>query len=371
MSKYLGSGNLGQHRAGWRAVLPWLAGLGGLLAACSSNSPPPRAPGVAESDPAAPSYQLGAAKNTHYKADITVARSSLHMVVREESECDLIPISTVVQNGERKRIAGPPTSTKPCDQRFARDVAIALEVNGNTYELGRPNARGELRSALGDRLARSLYEANTSSVPVAKVIVRDHKGETQEVATVELTELLKAEQRLDQLLAEFRQVLDRPQQQLSGAELTRAYELYEQLAAYASDDPRIGALQALFLERLYQRKSDEATERFKKNLEALNVAKDILMANRTTLVLPGYVSTAIEAGNVDVRTVDWARGQAALALRHDRTLCGTSARSEFHWSRLNLSPPPAESKLAFEVLRFAYDDPYAAELTALCQRLYG
>jgi hypothetical protein len=365
-------GRLGRAaRAGVFRATGLGSALSGLVLACASHPPPPAPPPDPSGVPAAPSYQLGAARDVQYRADVEVERAGLRLIVREESLCDVIPISTVVENGEKKRIAGPPTSTKPCDQRFARNVDVSLQVNGNTYALGQPNARGEIETPLGNRLLQNLYGDDVAEAPIGKVLVRDQRGETQEVAQVDLTELAKAGRRLEQLLAEFRSVLDRPQAQLSGAELAHAYELYEELAAFGSDDPRVSGLSALFLERLYQRKADEASERYRKNLQALGSVKDILAANRTTIILPGYVASSIQGGTLDSRTVDWARGQAALALRHDRKLCGAGPRSEFSWAQMNLHPPPPQSKLAFEMLRFAYDDPYEAELTALCRRIYG
>ena len=74
---------------------------------------------------------------------------------------------------------------------------------------------------------------------------------------------------------------------------------------------------------------------------------------------------------MDVRTADWARGQVAIAIRRNPTLCGPNPETGFTWSRLQLSPPPPESRLAFEVLRFAYDDPYEKEIAALCRRVTG
>lgn len=359
------------ERRRWRLIRVVLQATLGVFG-CASKPPTPPAAADPSGVPTAPSYQLGAARDTQYKAYIQIERAGLRMIVREESVCDVIPISTVIENGEKKRVAGPPTSTKPCDQRFARNVDVALEVAGNTYDLGRANARGELDTAIGNRLLSNLYGDGEQEVPVGKVLVRDQKGETWEVGTVDLSELAKANRRIEQLLAEFRVVLDRPQAQLSGAELARSYELYEQLNAFGSDDPRISALSALFLERLYQRKADEASERYRKNLQALAAAKDIFAANRTTIILPGYVASAIDNGSLDGRSVDWARGQAAIALRQDRNLCSSGpGRWDFTWARLNLYPPPPQSKLAFEVLRFAYDNPYEAELSALCRRIYS
>lgn len=336
--------------------------------ACSKSPPPPAAPAAPETGT---SEQLGAPRDTRYAADIEATRGRVRAIVREESVCDVIPVQSVIQGGEKKFIAGNPTRTQPCNERLARNVVLSLEVNGNTYRLGEPNARGEVEAQLSNQILSNLYGDDPANAPVAKLMLRDRQGKSQELGTIALTQLADTDRRLEELLVEFRKVLDRPQEQLTGAELARAYELYEQLARFDSNDPRVSALQALFMERLYQRKAKEATERFKSNLEALNAAKDILAANRTTIVLPGYVSQALEAGVMDERSVDWARGQVAIALRRYPALCGPNPESGFTWSRLQLSPPPPESRLAFEVLRFAYDNPYEKEIAALCRRVIG
>jgi hypothetical protein len=220
-------------------------------------------------------------------------------------------------------------------------------------------------------MLRDLYGEDTKNVPVAKVMLRDHQGKAQQLGTVELAQLAGSERRLEELLAEFRKVLDRPQEQLTGAELAHAYELYEQLARFDSSDPRIAALQALFMERLYHRKATEANERFRNNLEALDSAKNILASHAHDMSVPDYVTGAINGGALDNQTVEWARGQVAIAIRRYPTLCGPSPDVGFTWSRLNLSPPPAESRLAFEVLRSAYDNPYEKEIALLCRRVLG
>jgi hypothetical protein len=220
-------------------------------------------------------------------------------------------------------------------------------------------------------MLRDLYGDDKNSTPVAKVMLRDHGGKAQEIGTVALSQLEATDRRLDELLAEFRRVLDRPQQQLTGAELAHAYELYEDLARFDSNDPRISGLQALFMDRLYARKAQEANEQFRNNLDALNSAKDILKAMPSTVVVPAYVSGAIQGGSLDDRSVEWARGQVAIAIRRYPTLCGPNPDTGFTWARLQLSPPPPESRLAFEVLRFAYDNPYEKEIAQLCRRVLG
>jgi hypothetical protein len=366
----------GDHRAtarptsgAWRRI----AGLTLVLLASDlacADRPPPQAPDAPAGEGVS-SEHLGAPYDTHYEADIEATRGRVRVVVREQSVCDVIPVQSVIVDGKKKFIAGNPVKTQPCNERVARNVILSLEVDGNTFRLGEPDDRGELDAQLGDRMLEDLYGDANRGAPVAKLLLRDRQGKSQVLGDIELRQLRESDRRLDELLAEFRRVLDRPQTDLTGSELARAYELYEQLARFDSGDPRIGALQALFMERLYQRKAIEANQRFRNNLAALGAAKDILNGIRTTIVLPGYVSQAIDGGVLDDRSVDWARGQVAIALRRNPTLCGPSPESGFTWSRLQLSPPPPESRLAFELLRFAYDDPYEKEIADLCRRVLG
>lgn len=355
-------------RARPRLLLPGLLGVLLASSACG-DKPPPRAPDAPPEGPL--SEQLGAPYDTHYAADIEATRGRVRVVVREQSVCDVIPVQSVVVDGKKRFIAGNPTKTQPCNERLARNVILSLEVEGNTFRLGEPDARGEVSAQLSNRMLSDLYGKNTQNAPIAKLVLRDRQGKSQELGNIELTQLAESDRRIDELLAEFRRVLDRPQTELTGSELARAYELYEQLARIDSSDPRIAALQALFMERLYQRKALEANQRFRNNMQALSAAKDILSANRSTIILPGYVSQAIDGGVMDDRAADWARGQVAIAIRRNPTLCGPSADSGFTWSRLQLSPPPPESRLAFEMLRFAYDDPYEKEIAVLCRRVVG
>jgi hypothetical protein len=356
--------------AGLRLLWAGLLG-GGLLGGFGcAETPPPRAPEVTAAEGIS-SEQLGAPYDTHYEADIEATRGRVRVIVREQSVCDVIPVQSVVVDGKKRFVAGTPVKTQPCNERVARNVQLSLDVEGNTFRLGEPDDRGELDAQLSNRMLQDLYGGRGPSPSVAKLTLRDRQGKSQVLGDIELAQLRENDRRLDELLAEFRRVLDRPQTELAGSELARAYELYEQLARFDSNDPRVSALSALFLERLYQRKALEANQRFASNLSALGAAKDILSGIRTTIVLPGYVSQAVDGGVMDDRSADWARGQVAIALRRNPTLCGPSAKSGFTWSRLSLSPPPPESRLAFELLRFAYDDPYEKEIDDLCRRVLG
>lgn len=319
----------------------------------------------------AASEQLGAPRDTHFTADVEAQRGFVRVIVREQSLCDVIPVESYVSNGKKRQVAGDPLRAQPCAERPARNVVVSLEVEGNTYRLGEPNHRGEVDVQLNDALLRSLYGDDPQTLPIAKVMLRHPNGESQQVGAVELTQLAASDRQLERLLREFESVIDRPQTRLSGADLARAYELYEQLARWSGSDPRISALQALFLERLYDRKALEANQRFENNLEALNAAKEILSHSQRTLVLPSAVTSALDAGSMTPEAADWARGQVAIALRRYPALCGPGANPGFTWSRVNLSPPPPTSRLAFEMLRFAYDNPYEAEISNLCRRVLG
>ena len=130
-------------------------------------------------------------------------------------------------------------------------------------------------------------------------------------------------------------------------------------------------LQALFMDRLYNRKAVEANERFKNNLEALNVAKDILIANRQTIIVPGYVTTAIDGGMLDNRSVDWARGQVAIAIRRYPALCGPSPERASPGRGSSSARRRPNRGWPSRCLRFAYDNPFEKEIAALCLRLLG
>src|SRR4051794_3753288 len=257
-------------------ALALLMAAGGVLwgGACGGSDKPAEAPAPPQAGPS--SEQVGAPRDTRYTADIEATRGRVRVIIREESLCDVIPVQSVIENGKKKYIAGDPTSSRPCNQRVARNVMVSLEVGGNTFRLGEPSPQGEVQANMSDRMLRDLYGDDKANTPVAKVMLRDQQGKSQEIGTIALAQLAATEQRLDQLLAEFRRVLDRPQEQLTGAELAHAYELYEELARFESSDPRIAGLQALFMERLYARKAVEANERFRNNLDALNNAKNIL-----------------------------------------------------------------------------------------------
>ena len=120
---------LGRRRAPLGNVLRASCAATLLMASCSSQERPAAAP----SAPAAEgptSEQLGTPRDTHYTADVEATRGRVRVIVREESLCDVIPVQSVIEDGKKRYIAGEPTTSRPCNQRVARNVMVALEVGG-------------------------------------------------------------------------------------------------------------------------------------------------------------------------------------------------------------------------------------------------
>ena len=89
--------------------------------------------------------------------------------------------------------------------------------------------------------------------------------------------------------------------------------IYEQLQQLGRHDARVRGLSARFLELLYGRKAKEESENLKRNLKALNEAKDLLGDG-----VPIFVQVAARAGETPVTVLNWARGQVAVLLREQR-----------------------------------------------------
>jgi hypothetical protein len=182
--------------------------------ACGGSSPPPEA--ASGGEPATTlSEQIGAPRDTQFTAEIEAKRGHVRVIVQEESTCDVIPVESFIEDGKKRRVAGEPTRSQPCNVRPARNVVVSLEVDGNTFRLGEPSSGGEVEAQLNDEVLRSLHGDDLNETPVAKVMLRHPNGKSQQIGAVELVQLAQSERRLEELLAEFRKVLDRPQQKLS------------------------------------------------------------------------------------------------------------------------------------------------------------
>ena len=342
----------------WLALMP-LGALG--AAACSSSTLTHRF----VDEPAGTAHELGAPQNTVYMADVATERDLLHVRVYEQSECEHIRVSVVSRTQETLRgdrvvdrqligpvqIADGSDGMVPCNQRYARDAEVALQAGTATYRLGRTDPFGELQVNLSQELKSTLYG---EQLPQMLTLVI----ERQPVAQVSLAELAKHEARVAELVEELRSILDRPNQRQE--DISRSYVLYRQLHELGRQNPEVRALADRFIERVYDRKAEEATQQLKRNLEALNAAKELLSANPS--VVPMYVRVAIQSGETSVDALQWARGQLALGVNENPAACGQLPQ----WEPFAQSQWSLPTRLALHYLHYAYDDGLTAAVRSLC-----
>ena len=315
---------------------------------------------------------LGAPRDTEYSATAEAEREQIRIAVFERSLCDKLKMKVVhhvdqTVQGDKVISSEPPTTIQraagvdgvvPCEERWARNVWVALRVGDQTFRLGAPSARGEVIANLSAELKQSLYGENA---PQEAVIVVNG----MDAGKVSLSGYASHETRINALLEELRAILSKDEDKITKAEIAHSYELYEQLDQLDSgNDARIAGLRKRFIEVVYQRKQHEATENLKRNIAALNEAKGVLPALAAGAV-PPYVVTAVEAGTTSTDALLWARGEVAVAVRQYPALCAGT----FGWGRLAGNDYAPKTRLAFSYLHYAYDDPFQTEVRALCGRM--
>lgn len=324
--------------------------------------------------PVGEAIAYGAPRNTRYTTTAESEHDQLRLIVREESDCDRLRIKIVQKTIETVRDGNviqrdPPKNVQvvegadgvvKCQERYARDVYVSLQVGGATYRLGKPNERGEVTADLSGRLRQDLY-ATTTPTEVAVLV------EGKPAGTVPLDQFQAHDRRVEALIAEFRALVEKDQATLSAADIAKSYELYEQLIELAPEDARVRGLEARFIELVMGRKQREATDDLKRNLKALNEARAVVNGPGAPL-LPLFMQNAINQGLVTAESLQWANARSIMALRRYSSLC--QRPGGFAWSAITAETVPPEARIALLFLRFAYSDPYANELRALCGRLY-
>ncbi|HVU04119.1 MAG TPA: hypothetical protein VHE30_20315 [Polyangiaceae bacterium] len=313
----------------------------------------------------------GAPQGTEYSATAETEREVIRITVLERSHCDKLKmkvISRVDQSvrgdkvvsqepAKQMQLPAGKDGTVPCNERWARNVWVGLQVGTETYRLGMPSPLGEVRANLAGKLQQSLYADGAPSE--ATVVVNGVPA-----GKVSLAGFQSHETRVAVLSDELKAILGKDDAAITKDDISRSYELYEMLNRLdTGDDARIAGLRVRFMELLYQRKQKEATEHLKRNLKALDEAKGLLGTIGQGL-LPPYVLSAVQGGLTSPEALFWARGEAALAVRNFPALCG----SPFTWNALSPSAYPPVTRLAFSYLRFAYDDPFQTEVRGLCAR---
>lgn len=316
-------------------------------------------------EPKGESYQYGAPKNTEYTADVATARDLIRVTVFQSSECDKIIVKVMSRTQETLKdgevvesqymgpvqVADRTEAPVPCEHKFARNAQVAIQAGTATYQLGVTDAFGIVETSLSAEMKQSLY--GDSTPPTVTLLVQ-----RQPVADISLAELAKHEQRTAQLVAEFGTIL--AQSEMSSDDIARSYVLYEQLRQLDRDNAEVHGLCARFLELVYRRRAEQSLELLKKNAQALAAAKDLLMLS--SVQVPPYVRIAIQSGDTNRSVLDWAQGQVAVAVRTQPSVCG----SAFTWNSVSGGGWPQTTQVALNYLRYAYDDPFAQQVQALC-----
>jgi hypothetical protein len=317
--------------------------------------------------PAGYTQTLGPAKNTAYMAKVAMEHNIAHITVYERSECEVFKMRVVerveemldgdevVQREAKGALKIPEGSggTQPCDERFAR-VPLMLSYAGNTYPLGDTSQTGELNVDLASAVKPGTRGVDFSSDRPGVLLVAGRP-----VGEVPLNGLADQQKRLEQILAELGPILGKPATKVSDAEVTRAYALYEQMRELAPDDARVIGMQRRFVEVIGGFKDLAKTESLKRNLAALGEAKDLLK----TLggIVPQYVQVSLADDRPSPDALAWAQAAALLQFRSNPGLCAGA----WDWTRVDSTT--GEARLAFQYLRYAFDDGYSRWLGSVCR----
>lgn len=326
-------------------------------------------------EPTGEATTYGAPKDTTYSVEMDAMSDVARFAVYRSSKCDVLPV-TVMQRYEeklrgksvvertpvtRRQVAGTAEGTIVCDQTYARDVDVMLELaDGGRYPLGKTDAQGMVSANLASLFQAASYE----DVPAeAKVILRPQQSQpTVEAGKVQLSQLATQQARVTDLLAKLEAILSRGETGASPEEITRSYELYSQLVEIAPADPRVQGVRARFWELVYARKLEEARERMGKNLQALSEAKETLKVMGDAAI-PIYVQAAVNSGTLDARSLEWASLRLISALRSAPTVCAAG----FSWSKLPTYGWGADARIAAQYVQYSYGDDHAAAIQAACR----
>lgn len=355
---------------GMKSLLPWL-GLS-LFAATACGSGQVSYRNV--DSPAGFIDTYGAPRDKSFSMLADTNKELLHLTVLEQSQCDVIKVKLVDRvretlKGDEVTHTDPPARIQmvqgirgniACEQRYAREVQVSLRIGETTYRLGTTSRTGELSVNLAEAIKPGLYP-NPDSEAEVLIDWRD-SGRIGRLSAgrFSLGELNKQEAKVKDLVSQLEVLLARPNLN-EPANLQVAYRLFAELHQLdTSGDARIAAVQARFIELFMARKSAEAVERVKRNLKALNEAKDLL--KNSTLQVPPYMHAALFDDNPTAMALQWALGEAVTQLRTSPQLCG----KKFTWSH-TVSNPQAHFALSY--LRYAFGDSFESDLAGLCTRI--
>ncbi len=326
-------------------------------------------------DPSGQAIEYGAPHDTTYVADWGASGQHIRISVFENSRCDVIPVTVmqryqetlhgdeVVQRAPvtKKQVAGDPQGDVPCNQTYARNVEVLLEMDGNRVSLGKTNAEGRVKGNLARLIKTGGYETTPEQ---AQILLRPNRARPIfNAGVIELKELDRYEERVTSLLAQLEKILAKGETGASPEEITRSYEIYSQLQDIAPGDPRVQAVSARFWELFYGRKQEEARERLGRNLDELGEAQDLLKTMGDAAI-PIYVQAAVSSGVLDRRALEWSSLRLVRALRSSPSVCSAG----FSFSAVPTYGWPTDARLAARYVAYGYGKDYSANLTTICSR---
>lgn len=317
----------------------------------------------------------GAPRDKSFSMLADTNKELLHLTVLEQSQCDVIKVKLVDRvretlKGDEVVHSDPPARIQmvqgirgsvACEQRYAREVQVSLRIGETVYRLGNTSATGDLSVNLAEAIKPGLYP-NPDSEAEVLVDWRDSGRIGRSPAgRFSLGELNKQEAKINDLVGQLELLLARPDLN-QPANLQAAYRLFAQLHQLdRSGDARVAAVKARFVELFMARKSAEAVERVKRNLKALNEAKDLL--KNSALTVPPYMHAALFEDNPTAMALQWALGEAVTQIRTAPQMCG----AKFTWQRAASASP--HSRFVMSYLRYAFGDSFETDLAGLCTKI--
>lgn len=324
-------------------------------------------------DPSGTAVEYGAPRNTTYVAELDAARTQARITVYESARCDVIPVTVMQRYEERlrgdevvqrnpvtkKQVAGKPKGEINCNQSYARNVEVMLSAGDARFSLGKTDARGQVSANLAEVFQVASYQ---DIPPQVTVLLRPIQAKpTVTAGTLTLSELIKHEERLQQLLKELEKILESGSR-ATPAEITRSYELYAELQDMHGADPRVTGISGRFWELFYGRKQDENIERMGRALDALGEAKETLKVMGDAAV-PFYVQAAVNSGTLDPQALEWASVRLIRALRGTPVICTNG----FSWGRVPSYGWPADARLAAQYVNYGYGDAHSGVINQACR----
>jgi len=322
-------------------------------------------------DPSGQATEYGGPKNTQYSAQVDVSQTQAQITVFQRSECAVIPVTVMqryeetLSNGKvvqrtpvtKRQVAGDPKGVVGCDQTYARNVEVFLASADSRRSLGQTDARGVVNANLAAVFQVGSYDKLPDQVRVVLRPVRAQ--EVVDAGVVSLAELKRRDGRIVELLQKMEGILAKGETGASPQEVTDSYQIYEQLQALAPADARVLGVSARFWELFFGRKKEEARVKMERNLAALSEAKDTLKVMGDAAI-PIYVQAAVNSGNLDQSSLEWASLRLIQALRTSHVCVGFNFANvpNYNW--------PTDARLAAQYVQYGYGNNYAALLQRSC-----